>query len=149
MAWQRPINVTAEPIGAKRGSTVKDLQGWRISDLTVGYLDNEAALGKKLNVAVGLTNLTDTDVTLQFASSQKIRLEVRDSSGKVVYETPTDTSTPPTTQAIKATEGTYWTDAFPLDPSKFRAGASYILTGILEATNLRGSASVVLTVITG
>jgi hypothetical protein len=146
LPFQQKLHVRVSEItahSAEHAVKPADLAGWRVSDLSIGYLVADAVVGNTLTVAVGFTNLTEFDVTLQFPTSQRVGLTVMDQAGHAIYKPPQPTG-PPVTETIKATEGAYWTDKLILDPKIFKHGTKYVLNGVLNC-NLSGSASIVLT----
>jgi len=148
MSSQRRLGVktTIKTHDAHVEPSVKDLGGWMISDLTIGYVSSEVVLGKTMKAMVGLTNLTSSDIKLHFKSAQKIRLRVTDSTGTVVFETAEDTSTNPTDETISATKGAYWSESIVLTPDKFKVGSAYFIDGLLVSTTYPGVARVAFTV---
>ena len=150
MVWQRPVRVTTHKITPKeatpsdRDRLIAEMGGWRVTDVTIGYISTDAQIGKKLTISVDLTNLTDKDITLHFPSQQKISISIRDQGGKVIYQTRPHASPDPTQQTIKATEGTYWIDQVDLTNPPFQASTFYTMTGTLLATDMPASATLVL-----
>lgn len=149
MAIQRKIEVTVSKI-SKRPSPVPEAEtiiadqgGWRVSQVSIGYLTAEAQAGKTITIALGFTNLTDADVTFTFPSNRRIELTVINSAGQIVYSSPAGTG-PAGTQSIKAAKGVYWTEKIILATDKFPPG-SYVLMGQTDS-DLKCGASVVLVV---
>lgn len=132
---QRRLDVSVGEITRKEKADPKkiisELDDWRVSDVTIGYLKSEAKIGQTLTVAFGFTNLTDWDVTLKFSHTQRISISIVDDAGKKVYESPAGTG-PGGKETIKATAGTYWTEKVLLDAGRFQAGSNYTIQGTLK-----------------
>jgi hypothetical protein len=116
-----------KPASWDRSKVLDGLGGWRISDVTIGYVTTEAQVGKTLSVAVGLTNLSDNDLILKFPTNQRIALTVNDSGGKQVYSSLPGTGGA-AVETVKATMGIYWTEKIVLDPKIFSPG-NYMISG--------------------
>jgi hypothetical protein len=149
MSIQRKIDVTVSKI-LKRptpapdpGRVIADQKGWRVSQVSIGYLTQEAQVGKTLTIALGFTNLTDTKVTFRFPSNRRISLTVTNSAGQTVYSSPAGTGSSGT-QVIDSAKGVYWTEKIMLTADKFSPG-SYLLQGETDS-DFKCAASVMLVI---
>lgn len=149
MVIQKKVHVNVPRImqtgGANQNSRADQLGNWRIADVSMSYLTDEAVINGTLNAAIGMVNMTPDDIRLEFPTSQKVRVEIYDDAGNLVYE-----SDPPagaaTTQVIAATSGENWLEPVFLDSNIFASGATYTMRGFITASNLPGSASLELTI---
>jgi hypothetical protein len=150
MSIQRKIEATVTKISKRQDSipkaeTIIAAQGgWRVSQVSIGYLITEAQVGKTITIAFGFTNLTETDATFKFPSNRRIVLKAMNSGGETVYSSPAGTGSSGT-QVIKAAKGVYWTEKINLAADKFPAG-SYFLMGETDS-DLKCQASITLVVV--
>jgi hypothetical protein len=118
-----------------------DLGGWRVTDVSVGYLSDEAKIGSNLTVSVGVQNLSDLPIKIDFLSAAKILLKVVDRHGTELYSTKSQGAG--SSEVLGPTEGASWTDQFYVDPAKFNNADTYTISGQLN-TAFSGGASVIL-----
>jgi hypothetical protein len=126
--------------------------GWLLSNvsiqyLTGEYLTGEAQIGKILTVVVGITNLTDKSVVLDFLDNRHIIVSVYDAGGRVIYETsPGLPPTPANSVTIPPTKYTSWTERILLDNATFDTVQQYKITGQINTT-FSSIASILLNIV--
>ncbi|TIQ28741.1 MAG: hypothetical protein E5X48_31015 [Mesorhizobium sp.] len=135
MAMQHQIDATIGNFSKRtersKSKILDDTKGWRVSDVTLGYMVEEAKVDSAVTFAFGLTNLTEIDLNLDFPTTQRILVKIFDPAGKKLYETP-DGSAVPTRQVIKAATGSFWTEKVTLVAGTFASGTTYQVTASLS-----------------